>query len=366
MKILVLLFTSFMLLFCTRVDAQEVKKSADDTYVILQPDGTWKEFKGDISQLDPSLIEKIYAPSPSEIEKNSKEIAESEKEVKRLQLELISQRVAKADCSLKISALNAEAANHEILIAAIRDTLAQLQERETELQARLELASSRTALLERIQFLPADLRETKKSDWEKANLPGQKKQSDKNQSDRLAVVQKDSERMLFPPQEPCRFAYEGTDAGTGAKRKDTEPTILFRFTQQSLERHYGKRDFITCYGYITAITGGVKVLNLDIAIASPMAPQVYGFFPRGGLIKIAFLDGTEVVLFNSRQEVGQWNDKSQAYFYQPQFQIGLRDEKILREGLLDKILFSWGNAQEEYEIYEVDFFEKHLSCLEEN
>ena len=76
------------------------------------------------------------------------------------------------------------------------------------------------------------------------------------------------------------------------------------------------------------------------------------------------MDGTEVRLYNHIASAGKWDVTTQSYIYRGVYPIGISEEKLLRSVEADHIRVHWSKAQDQYEIFELDFFINHFNCLE--
>ncbi len=170
--------------------------------------------------------------------------------------------------------------------------------------------------------------------------------------------------LVSPPEPACKLAFDGWDETAQKARKDTEPKILFGQTDPKLEAHFPKRDFITCYGSLISIEGGVRLLRLDVMIASPKAASLFGGFMANDFIVIKMLDGTKLSLRNQLADPGVWVPAIQSVVYKGQYLIGLKDERLLRSQEVDSVIIRWTKAEDEFEIFEMDFFINQFQCLE--
>ena len=169
--------------------------------------------------------------------------------------------------------------------------------------------------------------------------------------------------MNHPPKDDCRL-----NSILNNIEKDywghTTPQLLFSHTDQKLELYFPIRDFIVGHGSLSMANGGVKALDLVISIASPKANYIFGAIKQGDFIVIKLLKGTEVRLQSLALSKGEWDIPTRSFNYRCRYLIGIREERLLKKEEVDKIIIRWGKVQEEFEIFDLDFFINHFDCLE--
>ena len=179
-----------------------------------------------------------------------------------------------------------------------------------------------------------------------------------------ATYQPGFDLMKNPPAQPCHLWERKGDNDQKNAVAQTIPQLLFSSTENKLETLFIKRDFITGYGSLSLFGGGIKAFELSISISSPRAKSIYGTMKQGDFIVIKLLDGTEISLRSQANAGGGWDVNTQSFQYWNRYLIGIREERLLRSKEVDKILVRWSKVQDEYEIFELDFFRNHFSCLE--
>lgn len=171
--------------------------------------------------------------------------------------------------------------------------------------------------------------------------------------------------LLLPPKVPCEGGISAIDPTTKKEHWETGATQLFSHTDIALEQMFTKADLITCTGYLTALSGGIRLLNLEFVVSIANAPEIFGNLPSGEFIEFALLDGQRIRLFNGLSSNGQWIPNLNSYVVKGRYNLGFREEKLLRSQEVWSVLVRWGKVQETYLIYEVDFFLRQLACLDE-
>lgn len=169
--------------------------------------------------------------------------------------------------------------------------------------------------------------------------------------------------MQYPPNTDCQLAFDGVDEFSGKKRRDVASQFFFSYTNDELRAYYKERDFISCEGYVSSLTGGYKFLTLTISIASETAQRDYGIIEKGSIIHIKLLNGNTVKLFNNKTDIGIVDPLNRTTTYVAQYIISSSDEKQLKKEEVDKVRMIWSSGYEDYEVYELDFFINQLECL---
>ncbi len=167
-----------------------------------------------------------------------------------------------------------------------------------------------------------------------------------------------------PPSYECKIAFDGVDEFSGKKRKDVAKDLFFTYTNEELRSIFRDRDYMTCIGYLSSLSGGLKFLTLNITIASQSAQREYGILEKGALINIKLLDGENVKLVNSKTNIGTENPLERSVTYKAQYLISSGDEKKLKKSEVDKVRIIWSSGYEDYEIFELDFFKNQFKCLD--
>ncbi len=180
----------------------------------------------------------------------------------------------------------------------------------------------------------------------------------------FAKYDRDKDVQYNPPKRGCSLAFDGVDEFSGKKRKDVEKQMFFTYTNQELRSIFKERDYMECSGYLSALSGGLTFLTLNITINSKSAQREYGILEKGALINIKLLNGDNVKLVNSKTNMGIEDPLENSVSYRAQYLISSGDEKKLKKSEVDKVRIIWSSGYEDYEIYELDFFIDQFKCLD--
>lgn len=340
---------------------QEVITNEEGRKIVVELNGEWHYFQADdTSEAHPN--QSVFNLPKNVADENQHRIWESKQCAREFSLQLIKDRVELVD--LQVALLNSAGTSKNRL----QEQLVQTEQRIKQLEAELEAAEMRTDFLINIANLPEPTYARKLKKWEQDHPPtstfsGQNVRF-QGKTDGYATTALVNGILLLPPDRPCDGRFESIDAETQALRWETAPTKFFSHTDSTVERQFVKRDFVECYGRLTAQQGGLKFLNLKFVVASNKGLQIFGMMPKDELLEVHLLNGEKVRLFNNQSSNGDWVVSQDAFVYNSIYTLGYREEKLLRNNEVDKVLVRWSKVKEQYEIFETDFLIQHFKCLD--
>jgi hypothetical protein len=344
--------------FCPGVlKAQEVTTNAEGRKIVVDADGNWRYFQ-DSSYADTNQY-KLPLTTAAEREKR---LEATKAEAQEIGLALIRKRLEMTDLAV---ALQQTTDN----LVYKKKQLKQLQLKITDLEKALQQVTDRLLFLEKINTLPEESYSRKLKKWDNDHpVPKPDKQAVSTvplTTAAIVVPPKILEGILSaPPPMPCSMGELAQDPLSQETCWQNKPSHFFSHTDKGIESQLPNRNFVDCAAYLSGMEGGRKFLNLEIAVASAKAPQIFGSLPKGEFMEIVLLSGEKVTLFNSYPSNGQWVAAQDAYLYLGRFPLGIREERLLRSTETDRVLLRWSLVQEEFEVYETDFFQHQFDCLE--
>lgn len=182
--------------------------------------------------------------------------------------------------------------------------------------------------------------------------------SNKNRSGKLAAYVNPA---IHPPKADCN-AESSIDESTGKKRRDTYLKTLLEHTPARMRPHLKGESYIKCLANLTT-TAGYTFINMKLSIANEKANIAFGGLPKNSQIQFMFIDGSTMTLTKRRADDGVVDQLNKTTTYFIQLNIDKASEKTLKHKLLDKMKIFWGKGYEDYEISNVDFFNKQVRCL---
>jgi hypothetical protein len=190
------------------------------------------------------------------------------------------------------------------------------------------------------------------------------KKSKKQAAKRPAIKVYDpaSDVMRNPPPRPCVLTLDTRDAFSGELRREVAQEELFRFTNPSLKNYFPDQDQIICDASVVS-NSGTNLLQLRFTINDANAQRSFGNLPRNGVAILKLLNGETYTLYNLRADAGKPSDDKKQFSFTGQYVIEPGMLKKLQKNLLDKLRIAWSTGYEDYEIQNVDFLQRQLSCL---
>lgn len=351
--------------------AQEVVRNEEGKQIVIFPDGSWKYFNEKDSSNLLLLPDSSQSASENQTQLSGHMQLERAKNLeKRLALELIRARLTRMQIEQEINNRKDDADTSPLQTKILAE--ARLQNAvftHDKLQAAYDQAKRRSEFLEQIVHYPEDVYKRKLAEWDRqfAGKPDDdagKKNAGSSALEKIYLsYEPAADVMLHPPVPPCEIVYEGPDP-SGIQRRDLQAQTIFSRTDPALRSVFTHNDFIVGKGYLTRMSGGIRVFSLEIVVFTQQAPKLFGLFKKGDLIEFQLLDGTVVRAFNKLNDPGQWNPEIGAFVYKAQYAIGIKEEKLLRSKELDLVRIRWSKVQEEYPVYELDFFRRQFDCLD--
>lgn len=168
--------------------------------------------------------------------------------------------------------------------------------------------------------------------------------------------------MLNPPTRPCVLTLDTRDAFSGERRRETAKEELFRFTNPALKAYFPDREHIVCQASMS-MNGGTHLLSLHFTINDPNAKRAFGNLPRNGIAILKLLNGDTYTLYNLRLDEGTPGQDQKTFSFTGQYVVEPGVFKKMQKSLLDKIRIAWATGYEDYDVQNVDFLTRQLSCL---
>ena len=389
LKSYLLLF--FLLTLTTSLPAQEVKTNELGEKIIVYPDGSWKYFHGSGDSVDPfggsqaqHMPVEEGLPALGEKDMNEqKEIKEQENALnyaervtaEAAQLDLIAKeaKLKRTFMEEDLATLKLSSAVNTPRVESLEAELESARKWEWLTKQRAQKANELSDLAERLIYIKHRKR---------VKYFNQVNQLERELQELLAV--NDLEE-IFREEKPvetlevnepsyysgeilqrngdCALSFDGVDEFTGKQRKEHETQLFFTHTRDELRNYMQGKDHITCNGFMTAFSGGLVFLTLEFTIASQNAKMAFGGLSKNSILSILMMDGESVRLLNMKADAGVYDPSQEAFIFRAQYQISGYQEKLLKEGEVDKVRVVWKTGYEDYDVYELDFFSRQLACI---
>lgn len=168
----------------------------------------------------------------------------------------------------------------------------------------------------------------------------------------------------YPPRENCTLAYQGQDTESGMTKLVAPQQLLFTHTDDRLRPYLKEREYLRCDGYLHTL-GGYRFLTLEFTFAYPNAREAYGLIEQGSILTIKLFNGEYINLRSGRMSKGVYDTKTELLTYTVYYPLDRADIPLLRNSEVDFLRVFWSSGYEEYEVYQMDFFQRQLECLGE-
>lgn len=166
------------------------------------------------------------------------------------------------------------------------------------------------------------------------------------------------------PEKACKFDFEGKDPLNGQYRKDLEKETLFTYTDERLRLYLKDKEYLQCDAFMTRLNNNFHFLSLEFTFAYPNAREAYGFIEKGSMLIIKLLNGGFIQLRSGKMDNGQYNTESELLTYGVNYIIPPNMINSLKNMEVDSIIVTWSSGYEEYEMFNIDFFQRQISCLD--
>ena len=147
-------------------------------------------------------------------------------------------------------------------------------------------------------------------------------------------------------------------------RRQAERQLLFTHTDERLRPFLKDKEYMRCEGFLHTL-GGYRFLTLEFTFAYPNAREAYGFIEKGSILTIRLLNGDYINLRAGQLDRGSYDIRRELLTYRVYYPLDRADLPLLRNSEVDFIRVFWSSGYEEYEVFQLDFFQRQLRCLGE-
>jgi len=162
---------------------------------------------------------------------------------------------------------------------------------------------------------------------------------------------------------PCTFAYEGIDDFSGEPKKELVAETFFTYTHPQLKVHLKGKEYLVATGSLSSVAGGFRFLSLTFRISSTNAAKEYGYLAERSLLNLKLLSGETLSLYSQNRAAGRVDSKTNETVYKVRYPIDHQNVKTLLKSEVDKVRVVWSTGYEDYEVFNIDFLSRQLSCL---
>ncbi len=219
----------------------------------------------------------------------------------------------------------------------------------------------------------------------KNNIPSKKDEYDKQVDEirkkkeeaRIAKIEMAKGRLeklekkytLYPTVDQksknCEMAFDEVDVFSGNRKRATKRSLFFSQVDEEYESHMKGKGYLVCTGFVSELKGKDYLLVLELEVQSKSGRDEYGGLRVGGDLVLMLIDGTKVTLENTQSDDGSIDIAKKTTTFKGYFPLDKKQMKMLMDNEVTKARLVWGGGFEDYDIYEMDFFRDHLTCLKE-
>jgi hypothetical protein len=151
--------------------------------------------------------------------------------------------------------------------------------------------------------------------------------------------------------------------------KENKPSIelaalpFFTYTSPQLKQYFKEKELMETQASLVR-EGKNIFLKLQISIISRDAAKNYGTIPKAGMLRLTFVNGSNVSLFaqeDVRYDIENYTGKA---IYSIRYPIQKEDIDALKKTPLDTAGIVWSSGFEMYDIYNVDTIILLFNCLD--
>ena len=361
------------------LSAQEIRENERGEKIIVYPDGRVEYFNGDPVPPEEQGIAESYPVFDGYIEPLDGSITVNEEDLFKIAV----RRSQLAQEAASIAEVRAEEAQANL--ARLQGVQPASEEENAQLQKQLEaafLAAEQTRVEAReARLLAMNAQEvTEKGGYvEDFNTRRQTNRRTEERSDIIrqaadqpytqlipltdnAIATSREDLIRRPPVADCSFDFEGNDDRSGQYRRDLEQQLLFTYTDERLRPFLKEKEYLSCEGFLSSV-GGYRFLTLEFTFAYPNAREAYGFIDQNSILTVKLLNGDFVNLRAGQMDRGSYDTIREELKYRVYYPIDRGQISILKQGEVDLLRVFWSSGYEEYEVYQLDFFQQQFECL---
>lgn len=369
-----------ILLALPTASGQEIRENERGEKIIVYPDGRMEYFNGDPVESDAPNAQESYPVYSGYIEPLDGSVEINEQDLFKIAVrksQLADEAVRIANQRAKEAQLNLE----RIEALAQNYTGDQPELIEKQLMAARSIAQQTAIEATEAQNLARNTKNmTRKGGYiEVFNYKRQQSRQTEERSRRIreaadqsyaqiiplmdnSVASTREDLLVRPPSPRCQFAVNGQDPKTGRYQRSLEKQLLFTYTDDRLRPYLKDKEYLSCEGYLTS-SGGYRFLTLEFTFAYPNAQEAYGFIDQNSVLTIKLLNGDFVNLRAAQMDRGSYDTVKEELRYEMQYPIDRSHINILKQSEVDLLRVFWSSGYEEYEVFQLDFFQQQFECL---
>lgn len=161
----------------------------------------------------------------------------------------------------------------------------------------------------------------------------------------------------------CPIKFKGKDETSKKKRVTLEQQQLLTYTPEKMKNYFKLKDFLTIS--ISADKhNGKYSFDVEARFASKDVMRSYGVIHKTDFLRLQFINGKRVFLKILEVQEPYLDKQSSETIYKVRCTLSNdQDFSMLENGWLDSFGVMWSTGFEDYTVYDVDFMQRQIRCL---
>ena len=192
------------------------------------------------------------------------------------------------------------------------------------------------------------------------------------QAEPAAQMEDKKEKMVINPIDEekekmkaagCAIKFKGRDSISKKKRTILESQQLLTYTPEKMKNYFKLKDFLTI-SIASDIHNGDYSFDVEARFASKDVMRSYGVIHKSDFLRLQFINGKRVFLKILDAPEPSLDKQSGETIYKVRCALSNgQDFSMLENGWLDSFGIMWSTGFEDYTVYDVDFMQRQLRCL---
>ncbi len=176
------------------------------------------------------------------------------------------------------------------------------------------------------------------------------------------VETKKATKTTNPLLKDCTIEFNGKNS---SNKKQTTLALarLLTYTPEKVKSYYKLSNFLTISASLEKLDGKTYI-NIEARFNSKDAMKSYGKIHKEDFLRLEFISGKKLFLTSVESSDPSLEVYTANSLYKARYLFASKDDvAILEREYLDKLGIMWSSGFEAYPVYDVDFFQRQLTCL---
>ena len=152
------------------------------------------------------------------------------------------------------------------------------------------------------------------------------------------------------------------DEFTARNLAQVEPQFFFHYTPEEMRSHLKSGHYLEANVSVKQ-SNGITNLLISFVVNSRNAKRDFGILEEKAQLRVKFINGQTLILFNTIRDVGRLIPDKNQFVYTGRYVLDANAIKNFEKDGIDTIRVSWSVGYEDYNIYFVDVIKEQLACL---